>query len=75
MDLSTITTDDLLAEVARGIEGQTKPEPTAAEVALAALVRATARAIAAQDAANKAQDAATKAGMAYAEAVAAEEAA
>ena len=26
MDLSTITTDDLLAEVARRIEGQTKPE-------------------------------------------------
>ena len=25
MDLSTITTDDLLAEVARRIEGQTKP--------------------------------------------------
>ena len=27
MDLSTITTDDLLAEVARRIEGQTKPAP------------------------------------------------
>ena len=26
MDLSTITTDDLLTEVARRIEGQTKPE-------------------------------------------------
>ena len=26
MDLSTITTDDLLAEVARRVEGQTKPE-------------------------------------------------